>query len=133
MDLPDDLATGFASFIDRLVSATDLGTSTRDKYRRSTAAFLVWLAAAREAGALDQRALLRFLRTVARDAPVRDGPSVTWLMNPVAIQSRPPPGHRLQPVPWRIPARCRTATARRRDHPRSLGSGFVLGEWGVRT
>ncbi|WP_017625367.1 tyrosine-type recombinase/integrase [Nocardiopsis chromatogenes] len=140
-DLPGDLAAELAAFTDRLAAATDLGAATRDKYRRSTAAFLVWLAQARQDGdpltdpdardwavrdwrrhlkntrtsrgthlgaatinnrlaavdaffalrgsgrpavvrehlnrpsaprALEQRTLLRFLRTVARDATVRD-------------------------------------------------------------
>ena len=52
-DLPQDLADELAAFTERLASATDLGAATRDKYRRNAAAFLTWLAEAREAGALD--------------------------------------------------------------------------------
>ncbi|WP_242422078.1 hypothetical protein [Nocardiopsis sp. TSRI0078] len=52
-DLPDDLAGELASFTEQLTSPTDLGAATRDKYRRSTAHFLDWLAQARQAGVLD--------------------------------------------------------------------------------
>ncbi|MFE1400321.1 tyrosine-type recombinase/integrase [Nocardiopsis dassonvillei] len=69
IDLPADLAAELASFTDRLAVATDLGTATRDKYRRSTAAFLVWLAQARQAGALDGDPLTD---PDARDWAVRD-------------------------------------------------------------
>ncbi|MGW8526960.1 tyrosine-type recombinase/integrase [Nocardiopsis sp. NPDC055824] len=69
MDLPDDLAGELAAFTDRLASATDLGAATRDKYRRSAAAFLLWLAQARQAGALDGDPLTD---AAARDWAVRD-------------------------------------------------------------
>ncbi|GHC85354.1 hypothetical protein GCM10007079_28140 [Nocardiopsis terrae] len=67
MELPDDLAAELAAFTDRLAAATDLGAAARDKYRRSTAAFLTWLAEAREAGALD----VADIRLSARKGSVR--------------------------------------------------------------
>ena len=69
MELPDDLAGELTAFGDRLAAATDLGSATRDKYRRSTAAFLLWLAEAREAGAVDGDPLTG---PDARDWAVRD-------------------------------------------------------------
>ncbi|WP_433697033.1 tyrosine-type recombinase/integrase [Nocardiopsis sp. CA-288880] len=64
-----DLAGELAAFADRLASATDLGAVSRDKYRRSAAAFLVWLAEARQAGAVDGDPLTD---PDARDWAVRD-------------------------------------------------------------
>lgn len=69
MDLPGDLVGELTAFTDRLASATDLGAATRDKYRRSTASFLGWLAEAREAGAVDGDPLTD---PSARDWAVRD-------------------------------------------------------------
>lgn len=46
-----------------VLSAPELNR-LRDGYRRNVAHFLVWLVQAREAGALEARAKLRFLRTV---------------------------------------------------------------------
>ncbi|MEY9211534.1 tyrosine-type recombinase/integrase [Thermobifida halotolerans] len=69
IDLPGDLAAELAAFTDRLASATDLGPATRDKYRRNTAAFLTWLAQAREADAVDGDPLTD---PAARDWAVRD-------------------------------------------------------------
>ncbi|PWV44593.1 tyrosine-type recombinase/integrase [Nocardiopsis sp. L17-MgMaSL7] len=68
-ELPADLAGELAAFTGRLASATDLGPATRDKYRRSAAAFLVWLAQARQDGAVDGDPLTD---AAARDWAVRD-------------------------------------------------------------
>jgi len=68
-DLPGDLAHELTAFTERLAVATDLGPATRDKYRRSTASFLTWLAETREAGALDGDPLTD---AAARDWAVRD-------------------------------------------------------------
>lgn len=67
--LPADLATVHAEFTERLATATDLGPATREKYRRNTADFLVWLGDTREAGGLDGDPLTD---AAARDWAVRD-------------------------------------------------------------
>ncbi|WP_017611625.1 tyrosine-type recombinase/integrase [Nocardiopsis salina] len=69
LDLPDDLADEHRAFGEKLAASTDLGTATRDKYRRNAAHFLAWLAQAREAGALDGDPLCD---AAARDWAVRD-------------------------------------------------------------
>ncbi|QKW32526.1 tyrosine-type recombinase/integrase (plasmid) [Nocardiopsis flavescens] len=84
LDLPDDLAAELAAFTDRLASATDLGAATINNRLAAVDAFFALRGSGRPAvvrehlarpsapRALDQRTLLRFLRTVARDASPRD-------------------------------------------------------------
>ncbi|KUP97163.1 tyrosine-type recombinase/integrase [Thermobifida cellulosilytica] len=69
LDLPDDLADEHAAFAAKLAASTDLGEATRDKYQRNAAAFLAWLAEARQAGAVDGDSLTD---AAARDWAVRD-------------------------------------------------------------
>src|SRR5690625_2395568 len=67
--LPQDLAGEREDFAAALARSTDLGAATRDKYLRNATHFLVWLAEAREAGALDGDPLAD---PDARDWAVRD-------------------------------------------------------------
>ncbi|WP_150254833.1 tyrosine-type recombinase/integrase [Nocardiopsis deserti] len=69
MALPGNLAGEHRAFTEKMAASTDLGAATRDKYRRNTAHFFVWLAEAHEAGALDGDP---FTDPNARDWAVRD-------------------------------------------------------------
>ncbi|MDE3722044.1 hypothetical protein PWG71_11645 [Nocardiopsis sp. N85] len=102
--LPGDLAAELAAFTERLAVTTDLGTASRDKYRPSTAAFLIWLSEAGEADALDGAPLT--------DPAARDWAVGTPVSSGVGCARSPARGRypeRGPPFPGRSPSTTRVA------------------------